>query len=781
MELKPGTKIPLNKITNAVRASQAVLQYGVGAMIDFPDQTLMTAAPEYWAQKTERINDERLEKLLHVDYFGMPGGRDEPKYSEGISYSRFPEWYFCPKCRKFQPLNKWIDEYRRNSNLKVVERDQYMIKHVRCPVCRQDLVVARIVTVCKNGHIDDFPWIKWVHRRNLGGMKEVCSNPSLTFKTGASSTEGLEGLVITCKNCNSKATLRGAFDPDVFKKMDEKSNKVDFMCRGRHPWKNIFEKCTEYPRAIQRGSSSVYFPISVSSLVIPPFSNIINTKVEGSESFKGFRTTLLNLPQELRQLLIKTKIDSWSLEIALEIGVKKSIIRSILDRKWNDVSSEEYSTLSVKYRAEEYEALNGGVDIPIEDAGDFVREYLDAEKYNIPYVKKVSLIHKIREVQALIGFSRLQPLELSAQVQDMEGFVSIKLPDTRWYPGYEVRGEGIFIEFNQEAIKRWIVSSEELEDRVRLVNENYKNSFIGQNGTRIVTAKFLLLHTMSHLLIKQLSFECGYSIASLKERIYCSDEKDGKEMAGILIYTASGDSEGTLGGLVRQGLPDCLGNIFTKALKSAMTCSNDPVCILSKGQGRDSLNLAACYACTLIPETSCEEFNVFLDRATVVGTFENRKLGFYDNESIVTNSWEYDETVTKCIIKKDIIEEDVHEIVHFNKSGLNCRDMKYREIWEYIIEDGMSENEEEVLEELIKRSSDLEGCEKPFYGEMVQLIGSNKTILVDLVWMKAKVFLFVSDNQENYDFAKKVGLKCYITNDKKINSEQLIKAIKGMK
>ena len=111
-------KYHLNDIAYSVRASQAVLQYGVGAMVDFPDQTLMTAAPEIWEKNVKQIHDERLEKALHVDYLGMPGGRDEKAYREGISYVRFPEWYFCPKCRKFQPIDKWVEDYKRNASAK---------------------------------------------------------------------------------------------------------------------------------------------------------------------------------------------------------------------------------------------------------------------------------------------------------------------------------------------------------------------------------------------------------------------------------------------------------------------------------------------------------------------------------------------------------------------------------------------------------------------------------------------------------------------------------------
>ena len=211
------------------------------------------------------------------------------------------------------------------------------------------------------------------------------------------------------------------------------------------------------------------------------------------------------------------------------------------------------------------------------------------------------------------------------------GFVDVKDPDTRWYPAYEVRGEGIFIEFNQEDIDNWVETHPAVNERVAILNRNYATSFIGKNHPRTITPKFLMLHTLSHLLISQLSFECGYSIASLSERLYCAEESDGKNMAGIFIYTASGDAEGTLGGLVRQGRPDAFPGILRKAIANAKTCSNDPVCIMSRGQGRDSLNLAACHACGLLPETCCEERNAFLDRGVIVGTYENPGIGFWAN------------------------------------------------------------------------------------------------------------------------------------------------------
>lgn len=614
MEYQIKDKVALNTVTHSVRAAQAVLQYSVGAMVDFPDQTLITAAPETWSE-TQRIYDDRFAKALGVDYFALP---------TKISYSRFPEWYFCPKCRKFQPIDKWIAEYQRRSKPKALEIDPHMTRHMQCMDCRQDLVVARIVTVCEHGHINDFPWVKWVHKQS---KKPICGSPSLSFKTGASGTEGLEGLSISC-SCGAYTTLKGAFEKDCFETLDKDAEEEIFRCEGGHPHKHEKGKCILHPRTVQRGSSSVYFPVVYSSLVIPPYADKLNAKIEKSGAFADCMTIIADEEPEDRIGTITRRLAKWVEKIASEIGAPKSSVEAILSRKWLDEGEFEIDVTSVKYRAEEYEALSGEISTPSGSLGDFSREGIRKELFQdkLPYVKAISLIDKVRVVNALIGFSRINPVSS----KDDAGFVHVKEPETRWYPAYEVRGEGIFIEFEQSDIDAWIAANPLVVGRTKKINDNYANSFFALNHPRTITPKLLLLHTISHLLIKQLSFECGYSIANLSERLYCADESDGKEMAGIFIYTASGDSEGTLGGLVRQGKPDAFPQIFKRAIDGARTCSNDPVCILSGGQGRESLNLAACHACALLPETCCEERNGFLDRGVVIGTYENPEIGFYN-------------------------------------------------------------------------------------------------------------------------------------------------------
>lgn len=622
----PTDRVVLHKVTHTVRTAQAVLQYGVGAMVDFPDQTLMTAAPEYWDDIIVHVHDERLAKVLHVDFFGMPGGKDE--FRQGISYVRFPQWYFCPKCRRFQPLQDWIQEHRRKATAKQKQYDPHM-KKPRCPECRKDLVVSRVVTVCSQGHIDDFPWVQWVHRKNNGGEKPICANPQILFETGATSSAGLEGLIVKCKTCNARASLSQAFGRDAFVRLGD-----EFKCTGNMPWKNKKVDCDYFPRAMQRGASSIYFPKVVSSLVIPPYSDRINSLIEQSREFRNCLVRIADYDQDERDERIKKKLDEWSNKISVQTAIDAQTVKKLLERRFlsNTEEPEEQSTAAeIKYRAEEYEALTGKIPTQGFGSDDFVRESMDVSNYCIPGFKGVTLIHKIREVRALTGFSRLNPPGSAGLGKDVTGFVHVKEPSTNWYPGYEVRGEGIFIEFDDQMLKQWVSDNSEVVKRAKILSDNYLDTFLGQISPRIIIPKFLLLHTIAHLLIRQLSFECGYTAASLRERIYCSTEEDGCIMAGILVYTASGDSEGTLGGLVRQGYPDTLPGIFRKAITKSQLCSNDPVCISSEGQGRDALNLGACHACVLLPETSCEEFNLFLDRGVVVGTFENEEIGFYSD------------------------------------------------------------------------------------------------------------------------------------------------------
>lgn len=773
--------VSLNRVTHGLRVSQLIYQYGPGGMIDFPDQTLMTAAPEYWAEQVEKIHDERLERALKVDYFGIPSA--ELGNHLGISYVRFPEWYFCPKCRRFKPINEWVAEYKKSTRMK--DKNPDMVENPRCARCWQPLVVSRIVTACENGHIDDFPWVEWVHAQGFKS-KGICSNPCLKIKKVVSSSEGLESIGVECETCHASASLAGAFDNNIFAKLDEKwKGTYDFTCSGRHPWKHTCEKCGAFPRTIQRGSSSLYFPVTVASLVIPPYSSILRTQIEGSSAFEECRKSISpirnmpELPSETKMTIIQKQIDTGAQNIALEIGSDKEMVMEVLKKKWlQDNDDAEVSDFS--YRVEEYDALNGsshGHDEKYD--GDFIRESTDIADYNLPYIKSISLITKVREVIALLGFTRINPQDIELSESKPQSFVPIKEKETNWYPAYQVRGEGIFIEFSETDIDKWMEENPDVQKRTEQLNRNYKQSMFGEKHPKRITVKYLLLHTISHLLIKQLSFDCGYSIASLKERIYCGEKADGKQMAGILIYTAGGDTEGTLGGLVRQGRPDVFPRVFRKAIETARICSGDPVCSLSNGQGRDSLNLAACYSCALIPETSCENFNTFLDRGVVVGTMQRPEIGFFAKQ--LKSGWSNVKPYVPRQKKESSSEasKSCGTVVPARGTELDTSGMTWNEIWEMLENYAENTSEKELFEKLRACANIFEGREQPLQDCAFRLLSRpDDTFQADLLWLDSHVILLMNDNERCFELLTQSDWKCFLASDESLSPEMLADQLK---
>lgn len=614
----------LDFVTHAMRATQ-LLRYGAGALTDFSDQTLTVAKPEIWPKK-QKIFDDRFSRHLGVDYFVCP---------EKVAYCRFPRWYFCPKCSTLRKLDDWLRDYRQTSK----NPDDEMLRHMKCThaSCKgTPLIAAGIVVACEAGHIDDFPWEKWVHAKS---HKPVCFRPDLRiYSTGADS---LDGVRIKCKNCGAESTLQGAFGENAFEKNEQNPSDVDFSCTGFQPFNGTHVDCHLFPKALRRGASSVYYPTTVSSLVIPPYSSKIRAKVSSSEWFKNFVERIDDISSNTSML------DMFIDSISRETNIDKTDVRRILEEKIHESSASSESSDDTNYRLAEYEVLCGKYKTPPSTEDEFICHQIDASLYHIPQIKSVSLVEKVRIITASIGFSRVKPVSN----QNSKNFVSVKEKNTRYYPAYETRGEGIFIELDQNLIQKWQNAHPEVIERAERLSRNYAASFSGNSKNEKITPTLILLHTFSHLLIRQLSFECGYSVSSLAERLYCSDASKGNSMAGVFIYTASGDSEGTLGGLIRQGEPDALPGTIKKAITSALYCSNDPVCANSTGQGREALNLSACHACTLLPETSCEKGNVFLDRLLVSGTLFNPNIGFFSdirnldistNKPIhekITNSW----------------------------------------------------------------------------------------------------------------------------------------------
>jgi hypothetical protein len=361
---------------------------------------------------------------------------------------------------------------------------------------------------------------------------------------------------------------------------------------------------------VQRGASNVYFAVTRSAIYLP------HGLVEDD-------------PRLLRaaQNLIDKHYDAGKLDAMIHASAElqnlpAEKLRAVVEKLTGLAARAQGAREQTEeqFRFDEYKVLTGPIS---ERSGELVLDEvpIDGYKQLRKYVHQVRLLTKLRETRVLAGFTRSNP---PSDVTDFGQVLSLS-KSIDWLPATIVRGEGIFIDFKKELLGEW---SGDLQGRLEALKTKYLESTFRNNiDLNKFSPTFVFLHTFAHLLIRELTFECGYGTSSLRERIYFSNSPDTR-MAGVLIYTASGDSEGSMGGLVRQGQPDRLELCIRAALLRASWCSGDPVCLESKSQGTNSSNLAACHGCALLPETSCEESNRLLDRVCVIGAPKQPGLGF---------------------------------------------------------------------------------------------------------------------------------------------------------
>lgn len=326
--------------------------------------------------------------------------------------------------------------------------------------------------------------------------------------------------------------------------------------------------------------------------------------------------------------LIETAAPDWSIDPELLVEPVTAWLkrREGLELEGDPQRSEDVSDNT--YRAEEYRAFcrdgqDGLPKVNLLVRSKPITSYTDLIRKNF---SRVALLDKLRETRAFVGFSRIYA---SSNMQPDQRWKLISRTKRNWLPAAVVRGEGIFLRFDEERLAQWDREFGALHrERLRQVNRNLQaQAARRQIHVDDASPVLVLMHTFAHVLVSQLVFDCGYGSSSLRERIYFSDTQP--QMTGILIYTAAGDSEGTMGGLVRMGEPGQLDRTIARALDRARWCSSDPVCIESTGQGPDNCNLAACHSCALLPETSCEMQNRLLDRGMLIGILDRPEIGFF--------------------------------------------------------------------------------------------------------------------------------------------------------
>ncbi len=599
-----------------IRKSQLISTYGVGSIVEFPFETLMHAGIDAWTTGNEQeLVDDRLAHRLGVRNFYEPVQAPERNVPGGtIPFVRFPLWQVCPRCRTMSKVI-WNDRFPRKCNSSVKPRSGGLACGDIPDYRKPKLTAVRFITACASGHIDDFPWVEWAHTPRGEKLKSGagCSNPIL--RLSATGRSGLMGLTVECTNCSAKRSMMGAGDPNVLS---------EYGCTGKRPWlgPDSKENCCSStpPRVLQRGATNVYFSQVISSILIPPFSTSIRRLI----SRKKFWDFLTNGVGEDGQV-DTSRLDQFSemhdvplIELTEAVNDRLGVINNFHE----DQTDEEF-------RLAEYKAFLSGRNRSQKDDLNVDPQVIDKFDNDIrPYFDNIVLVEKLTETRALTGFSRLNPPgsgELGEQ-----NIASLSVKQLNWLPAVRAYGEGIFITLKQSLIDDW-VCHEQVQRRYLKIQQrlNEVNSVRGREQ-RQISPVLIVLHTLAHMLIRRLSFDCGYGSSSLRERLYCSISGEEK-MAGILIYTAASDSEGTLGGLVLQGKPGNFEQTLKSALVDSANCSSDPLCTESAGQGSDALNLAACHACALIPETSCEEGNRILDRLLVIGEPEEPDVGFFGN------------------------------------------------------------------------------------------------------------------------------------------------------
>lgn len=557
--------------TPKARRSQLLSTYGVGGLFPAESTSYMIAGLHEWnVDKAEHIAEPRLARALGVTELKAPpatGKRDVPVI-------RYPFTQVCPKCRRIGPLNK-------------LSKDN----DAKCKDCKVDLSPFRLMGACRNGHVSEFPVYWWLHN----GQQDKIRGDEHEMKLKVlGRTSSLGDLTLTCTCGVDDRNLDGAIGS---------GSLIDFgKCGGLRPWLGLetTEECDQYPRAVQRGASNVWFPAVRSSISIPPYSEALAKFVDKHWEMVKDRAAVI--PPVLAGLAAMSK-GRFTVD---------QINREIERRHGEEEDDEEIS--EAKLRADEYKALIEGRD----DEGlesDFVclrREVPDGFESLISDVRKVT---RLREVRALQGFTRLDGVpDPSGPAQKLCALAPTRL---HWLPAIEVIGEGVFLAFRRDAMAEW-AAGDFAQKRLRTL-QRAADRAAADYGRPLAPVDIIkvAIHTLSHIVIDQLSLDAGYPASALRERLFVNDK-----VAGLLVYTASSDSAGSLGGVASMAETEHLGAALREGLQRLSWCSSDPVCIESAGSGADGLNLAACHACVLAPETSCEMNNSYLDRALLFGTHD---------------------------------------------------------------------------------------------------------------------------------------------------------------
>ena len=607
-----------------LRRSQLITTFGAGAMVDLPDKSVIVAGLDFWRYPTadpQMVTEPRLAAKIRAALGREVKLRLPPSAAKGpdgrpvcgIDAFEFPRWFIAQERDDAADADGpagWIVK-RRLLHISALDKGKWIDPDGH----KREVVPVRFVQVCPKGHVSDIGWKWFIHRG-----PSSCAGELHLEETG---TSGHLSEVFGRCSCGARRPLADAFVA---------GRGALGKCFGERPWlgSQSREECDKEPRLMVRTASNAYFPEVLSAISIP-------------DHFVS-RYEIVSL---WREKLEPHRADLAMLKVAISMTPSNDPIRGIdpgeVQQMLERLAAGAGAVALPSVKAAEFRALSEsgeriGRDAP--DSNFFARELPPAHWQSplLAGVRRVLLVERLREVAAMIGFTRMEPI--TPRTDGDPGDLNLNVSraalslSADWVPAVENRGEGLFIEFDPAMIAAWL-AQDAVKARGDLLIHGFERWRAAQEGSKraFPGAPYLMLHTFSHLLLTALSLDCGYPASSLRERIYALPGEDNTPASGqygILLFTGTSDAEGTLGGLVKAGRE--IARHARRAIEMASLCSNDPVCA---GHDPDSpsgrpLHGAACHGCCLIAETSCEQHNEFLDRALVATTVGGSDCGFFD-------------------------------------------------------------------------------------------------------------------------------------------------------
>jgi hypothetical protein len=604
-----------------IRQSQIISTYGPGSMVDLPNKSVIVGGLNHWlfGGEKKRIYEERLEqevsKLLgrkDIIFYEPPASnQDVDGIRTGIRTFTFPTWLVA------QIKENWTSstgkEYRTRPLLpwNRLVSGRYLDENKK----KHPVVPVRFVQACVHGHISDVDWNNFVHQE----AKSSCRGQLWLDESGTGGD--FADIFVRCEACKNRRPLS---DTTISEK------KALGFCQGSRPWlgPRAAEKCLNaetgkgaYNRLLVRSASNAYFSQILNVISLPDSDEKLREAVNRVyEDYLQYAEDQKDISRERRKERVANALEGFSDEI----------VWAEVERRKSNQPQEDKTIKQV-----EIETLLASPDSVGEDKpeGDFYarnRDVTGLDRWLTDKLDRIVLVHRLREVIAQIGFTRFEPA-----IADIDGELKLNVTpaaldlDLTWVPAIENKGEGIFLSFRKKAIDEWL-AKEPVQKRGRALNQGFdvwrKRKEISPDKFSFPGLPYIMLHSLSHLLITTLSLECGYSASAIRERIYAGNISG----YGILLYTGASGSEGTLGGLVQEGkrIEEHLKN----ALELGKLCSNDPMCAAhepNENYEERFLHGAACHGCLLIAETSCERRNEFLDRALVLDTVEGIGAAFF--------------------------------------------------------------------------------------------------------------------------------------------------------